>query len=404
MKASAEIENKTIALKDCTPHPRNYNTHDNAQIDDLRLSLRRFGQVRSIVVQARQNGAYWMVAGHGLSEAARLEKLDTLRADVIPAQWDDSRVLAYLAADNELARRGTPDEAQLAAIVSELHAVGDDELAALAAGATERMNELLGIEAPPDADAEPQIDRAAELNEKWQVKIGDLWRIGAHRLLCGDSTKREDVERVMQGELAQMIFTDPPYGVDYDGGAKKREQLEGDRVGTEIYSQAIPLIAEYVDDNAPLYLWYADGHAAAAAAAGYVISAQIIWAKNNAQFVTSAHYKGKHEPCYYAHKKGKSARWNGPNNEVTLWEYDRSSSNDYHPTQKPIELSRRAICNSTEGGSIVLDAFGGSGATMVSCENTHRQARMIEIAPNYCAVILERMATAFPGIEIGRVT
>jgi DNA modification methylase len=203
-----------------------------------------------------------------------------------------------------------------------------------------------------------------------------------------------------------MIFTDPPYGVAYDGGAKKRKEIEGDHIGTDIYGLALPLIADAVDKQAALYLWYADGHAAAAAAAaaaaGYCITAQIIWAKNNAQFVTSAHYKGKHEPCYYAHKKGQSARWHGPNNEVTLWEYDRSNRNDFHPTQKPIELSTRAIQNSTEQGQIVVDAFGGSGATMVSCENNKRKCRMVELADSYCAVILQRMADAFPSLEIRR--
>lgn len=258
-----------------------------------------------------------------------------------------------------------------------------------------------------DADAEPQIDRVEELNKTWNVKPGDLWLIGEHRLLCGDSTKPEDVARVMGGDLGQMIFTDPPYGVAYDGGAKKRKEIEGDHIGTDVYGLALPLIADAVDKQAALYLWYADGHAAAAAAAaaaaGYCITAQIIWAKNNAQFVTSAHYKGKHEPCYYANKKGQSARWHGPNNEVTLWEYDRSNRNDFHPTQKPIELSARAIQNSTEQGQIVVDAFGGSGATMVSCENTKRKCRMVELTAGYCAVILQRMADAFPGIEIRRV-
>ena len=211
-------------------------------------------------------------------------------------------------------------------------------------------------------------------------------------------------ERVMGGEKAQMIFTDPPYGVNYDGGAKKREKLDGDEVGTEIYAKAIPLLSEFADDSSPLYLWYADGHAAAAAAAaaGYIITAQIIWAKNHAQFVSTAHYHGKHEPCYYAHKKGKSNRWNGAKNEVTLWECDRSPSNDFHPTQKPVPIAVRAVGNSTASGDAVLDGFLGSGTTMVAAENLHRKCRGIEISPDYCAVILERMATAFPALAIER--
>jgi len=266
--------------------------------------------------------------------------------------------------------------------------------------------ELTGlVDEDEDQDAEPQMDKAEELNKVWKVKVGDLWAISEHRLACGDCTDKAVVERVMGGEKGHCIFTDPPYGVAYDGGAKKREALENDHVGTDIYANALPLFAAAVDNEAPLYLWYADGHAAAAAAAaaGYQITAQIIWAKNQAQFVTSAHYKGKHEPCYYAHKKGKSARWHGPNNEVTLWECDRSPSNDFHPTQKPVVLAVRAIRNSTAKGDIVLDGFCGGGTTMVACQNLNRKCRGIEISPAYCAVILQRMTDAFPGIKIERV-
>ena len=195
-----------------------------------------------------------------------------------------------------------------------------------------------------------------------------------------------------------MIFTDPPYGVDYTGGMKRQPRLQNDYVGTDIYARALPILARGTDDEAPLYLWYADGHAAAAAAAaavaaaGFVIVAQIIWAKNHAQFMSSAHYHGKHEPCFYGHKRGKSARWYGPTNEVTLWEYDRAASNDFHPTQKPVALAVRAIQNSTCAGDIVLDGFLGGGATLIGCESTQRCCYGCDIDPGYVAVALERWA------------
>jgi len=256
--------------------------------------------------------------------------------------------------------------------------------------------ELWGLpeETPEDPGAE--IDRAEELREKWQVKEGQLWKLGNHKIICGDCTDSEVVERLMGGEKGHMIFTDPPYGVSYTGGAKKRELLHNDHIGTNIYEMALPILANSVDDKAALYLWYADGHAAAAAAAaaaaGYQIVAQIIWAKNHAQFVTSAHYKGKHEPCYYAHKKNKTNRWYGQNNEVTLWEYDRSNSNDYHPTQKPIEVAERAINNSTKVGHVVIDGFLGGGTTLIACERLGRRCRAVEISPAYVAVALQRWA------------
>ena len=240
------------------------------------------------------------------------------------------------------------------------------------------------------------IDRAAELQVKWATETGQLWEIGKHRLLVGDATDKADVGRLCADKQAQMVFTDPPYGVDYDGGAKKREKLANDHIGSDVYGKALPHLQFAADDQAALYLWYADGHvaaaAAAAAAAGYVITAQIVWLKNNAQFVTSAHYKGKHEPCFYAHRKGKSARWYGPNNEVTVWECDRAQSNDYHPTQKPVALAERAMRNSSISGDIVLDLFLGGGATMVAAEQSGRVCYGLEISPAYVAVSLERLS------------
>jgi len=238
-----------------------------------------------------------------------------------------------------------------------------------------------------------------------RVHTGELWMLGDHKLLCGDATKKEDVERLMDGQKADMVFTDPPYGVGYDGGAKKREKLKGDEVGTSIYADAIPLLADVTYPHAALYLWYADANAAAAAAAaaaaGYEIVAQIIWAKNNAQFVSTAHYHGKHEPCFYAHKKGKSNQWFGGKGEVTLWEYDRAVKNEYHPTQKPVMLAERAAKNSTETGQVVIDLFGGSGSTLIACEKLNRKCYMMEIDPIYCDVILKRWED-FTGKEAKR--
>lgn len=244
--------------------------------------------------------------------------------------------------------------------------------------------------AEPESEGDPDEVPAPPVVPVTQA--GDLWLLGDHRVLCGDSTSAEDVARVMDGALAQMAFTDPPYGVDYTGGAKKRESLANDNIGTDIYSASLCHLTTAADDKAPLYLWYADGHvaAAAAAAAGYKITAQIIWAKNHAQFVTSAHYKGKHEPCFYAHRKGKGARWYGPNNEVTLWECDRSPRNDWHPTQKPVELAVRAIGNSTDKGEVVLDLFLGGGTTLIAAEDLGRVCYGLEIAPQYVDVIVNR--------------
>ena len=236
-----------------------------------------------------------------------------------------------------------------------------------------------------DDDDVPEVEEAV-------TQAGDMWLLGEHRVLCGDATKKEDVERLMDGQKADMVFTDPPYGVDYDGGMKKQNKLKNDNLGTEIYSLFMPYAVESLKDDGAFYVWYADATATATATAdsGLVISAQIIWAKNHAQFMSSAKYKGKHEPCFYAHKKGKTAKWYGENNEVTLWEYDRASKNEYHPTQKPIALSERANKNSSPKNGIVLDLFLGSGSTLIACEKTNRKCYGMEIDPHYCDVIVKR--------------
>ena len=214
---------------------------------------------------------------------------------------------------------------------------------------------------------------------------------GGHRILCGDSTKKEDVERLMDGKKADMVFTDPPYGVSYDGGhatSKRRDKLIGDE-STSLYEPTCRVAFEYSESNAPLYLWHAGVKGISAAAAGYEILAEIIWNKNLAQFgAISAQYKQKHEPCFYCFKKGSSARWNGPTNEVTVWDIDRASKNEFHPTQKPVELATRAMSNHDVAN--VLDLFLGSGSTLIAAEKTGRICYGMEIDPKYVDVIVKR--------------
>jgi DNA modification methylase len=377
-------------IRDLTADPQNRRKRTPRNVGMIVDALQKVGAARSIVIDE----AGEVLAGNGVLEAAGeagITKVQVVDADgetIIAVRRrnltpEQKRKLAIY--DNRTAELAEWDTAQLAA---DLEAGEDlsafffeDELKALLA------NDATKVDGLTDPDAVPE-QRPAD------IKTGDLFQLGKHRLLCGDSTKADTFDVLLSGELAHCIFTDPPYGVGYTGGMKKREALANDHIGTNIYSEALPLLAGAADDSAALYLWYADGHAAAAAAAaaaaGYQIVAQIIWAKNHAQFVTSAHYKGKHEPCYYAHKKGKSARWHGPNNEVTLWEYSRAAANDFHPTQKPVEIAVRAINNSTEPGQIVLDGFCGGGTTIIAAEQSGRRGFGVELDPSYCQVIIDR--------------
>ena len=238
-----------------------------------------------------------------------------------------------------------------------------------------------------DPDEVPATPKEAK------TKTGDLYQLGSHRLLCGDATKKEDVERLMGGEKAEMVFTDPPYGVGYDGGVQTpRDKLCGDQ-NTDLYAPCCSMAMTFSVVDAPLYLWHAGvkgiAAAAAAAAAGWEIRSEIIWNKNQAQYgALSAQYKQKHEPAYYCFKCGHSARWVGSTKEVTVWDIDRASKNEFHPTQKAVELATRAIGN--HDAKSVLDLFLGSGTTMIACEQLDRKCFGIEIDPLYVDVCVKR--------------
>jgi len=221
------------------------------------------------------------------------------------------------------------------------------------------------------------------------VKRGDIWQLGEHRVMCGDSTSSDDVEKLMNGEKADMVFTDPPYGVDYIGGSKKRDGLRGDEKETTIYEDVIPIISDI--SNGPCYVWYADknpnGLYSAVKKYGEIHSV-IIWNKNNSTFNMNIHYKAKHEPCLYWKPKNKTLKWIGNNKEETVWNVDRESSNKLHPTQKPIQLALRAIGN--HKANIVSDLFLGSGSTLIAAEKLNRKCYGMELDEKYCDVIIER--------------
>jgi DNA modification methylase len=227
------------------------------------------------------------------------------------------------------------------------------------------------------------------------TKAGDLWILGGHRVLCGDSTKRENVAMLMSGDLAKLVVTDPPYGVDYQGGVfSKRDKLAGDETA-DLYGPILKLAYEFSDAKAAVYLWHSDGKAvdvfAALDSAKYVRRITIIWNKNIAQFgALSAQYKQKHEPCHYLFKKGESPRWFGPTNETTVWDIDRNQTNEHHPTEKPIGIMGRPIQNSSEVTDIILDFFLGSGTTLIAAEQLGRKCYGMEISPQYCDVIVKR--------------
>jgi DNA modification methylase len=246
-----------------------------------------------------------------------------------------------------------------------------------------------------DEDEVPEVTEAT-------CKLGDLWILGNHRLLCGDSTDKEQVEKLMDGEKADMVFTDPPYGVDYDGGVihgseintdHKREVLKND-CDLDLYRKWLPLVGDFIGDGA-IYIFYATRNSyhifEPLISNGFDLHAVIAWVKINTGYADmNSHYKNRYEPCVYAKKKGGKLNFVGATTENTVWEIEKDRNNKFHPTQKPVAVPERAIGNSSNAGGIVLDYFLGSGSTLIACEKTNRKCYGLELDPHYCDVIIKR--------------
>jgi len=276
-----------------------------------------------------------------------------------------------------------------------------------------------GVDLPEDwlksdkepADAPPQIDRAEELNKTWGVKTGDLWQIGEHRLLCGDSTKKEDVGRVMGEEKATCVFTDPPYGVSYSGRGKstRNQTIKNDDLKPDdLYAFLLAAFKQMpCAPGCNIFVCHADGRRGIRSAfenafwdAGFISNTTIVWVKNVASMGWQD-FRQAHEPILFGWLEGEGRVRVKDRALTTVWEVGREG-NYLHPTTKPSELVSIAFNACSVEGSIVWDSFLGSGTTMIAAENTNRKCRGIEISPDYCAVILQRMTDAFPGIKIRR--
>lgn len=243
------------------------------------------------------------------------------------------------------------------------------------------------------------------------IVLGDLFEIGQHRLLCGDSTDSDVVNRLMNGEKADMVFTDPPYGVSYTGGhnEKKRRGIENDTLAgqelTNLFRDSLLNADLFSKGYAAFYIWYANGKAVETflsfSELNLEVRAVLCWYKIKSGLgAFMSQYIPNYEPCIYAFKKGQSPQWFGPSDEKTVWELKKESRNDYAPTQKPIELPERAMKNSSKINDIVLDLFGGGGSTMVAAHQLERKCYMVEFDPKYCQVIVDRMIALDSTLEI----
>lgn len=255
---------------------------------------------------------------------------------------------------------------------------------------TDKSDALTSEDAVDDDFNESEVQESV-------CKMGDIWLLGEHRLMCGDSTNPEDISKLMDGELADLWLTDPPYNVAYEGKTKDKQTIENDNKGDEEFREF--LIASYAAANANMragaafYIWHADlegyNFRAACREVGWKVRECLIWQKNT-MVMGRQDYQCKHEPCLYGWKEGASHNWYSDRKQTTLLVFDRPTRNSEHPTMKPIPLIAYQMCNSTKPGDLVLDSFGGSGTTMIAAEQMGRRARLMELDPHYCDVIIAR--------------
>lgn len=384
---------ETVGIETLSPDPANVRKHGQRNMDAIKASLRRFGQQKPIVVDAKGI----VLAGNGTLAAAR--ELGWREIQIVRTELTGSQATAFGIADNRSAELAEWDE-KLADVLASLKAE-DFPLEEIGFDLDEL--EALKPEVKSDADAEPQIDKAEELRAKWGVELGQVWQLGEHRITCGDSTSAEVVKRLLGDEKPHLMVTDPPYGVDYDSSWREDAMPEkntpnGARGKVSNDHKADWSEAWKLFEGDVAYVWHAGNMAHIVAqsllACDLHMRAQIIWAKH--QFVIGrGDYHPHHEPCWYAVRKGATGHYNGDRTQSTLWEIDKPQKSETgHSTQKPIECMERPIRNNSKPGELVYEPFSGSGTTIIACERTGRKCRAIELNPAYVAVAIQRWADA----------
>ena len=368
------------------PYARNARTHSAEQVAQVAASIREFGFTSPILI----DGDSGVIAGHARLLAAR--KLGLTEVPVVVLDhFTAAQKRAYVLADNQLALNANWDEEMLAAEVATLR---EDEFdLSLLGFEDEEMERLLDtLDSPLDADE----NAAPEVEEVAVSRPGDLWLLGTHRVLCGDALSRADIDRVLDGQPAHMVFTDPPYNVDYapedrDGNARRiaNDNLGGDF--PDFLSQVCTHLVACSKGAIYIAMSSSELHTLKQAfcAAGGHWSTFLIWAKDRFTLGRSD-YQRQYEPILYGWPEGKPHYWAGARNQGDVWNIARPFVNDLHPTMKPVELVERAIANSSRRGETVLDVFGGSGTTAIACEKTERKGRLIELDPKYVDVIVKR--------------
>lgn len=369
------------------PYAKNSRTHSEEQVAQIAASIKEWGFTTAVLVD--ESGS--IIAGHGRLMAARKLGLTSLPV-MVAKDWTDAQKRAYVIADNKLAINAGWDNDLLALELGELGDLGFD--LELTGFTDEEIKALMPVDV---TDGLTDPDDAPPLPDNPVTRPGDIWVMGKHRLLCGDSTSVDDLAKLCEGQAVDMWLTDPPYNVAYEGGTKEKLTIKNDSMGDDQFRQflrdAYTAADTVMKAGAVFYIWHADfegyNFRGAAKDAGWTVRQCLIW-KKSSLVLGRQDYQWQHEPCLYGWKDGAGHLWASDRKQTTILEFDKPARNGEHPTMKPVALFEYQLLNNTKGGDIVLDSFGGSGTTLIAAEKNGRVARIMELDPKYCDVIVKR--------------
>ena len=387
--AKTTTEMQLVPLSKLVPYINNARTHSPEQITKLRSSLREFGFVNPVIIDRD----YGIIAGHGRVMAAKEEGIEEVPC-VFVDYLTEAQKKAYIIADNRFAQDAGWDEELLRIEIEALQGMdfdvgltgfNDDEIADLFAGDDKSEAE------------DDDFDLSAALEKASFVQRGDIWTVGRHRLMCGDATSAEDVAALMDGKKANLIVTDPPYNVAFessDGLSIKNDKMANDKF-YEFLLSAFQNMAANLEKGGAAYVFHADTEGLnfrkAFVDAGFHLAGCCIWVKNSLVLGRSD-YQWQHEPVLYGFLQNGKHYWskNAGRSQTTIWNFDKPKKNKNHPTSKPLDLLAYPISNSSQENAIVIDTFGGSGSTLMACEQTNRICHTMELDEKYASVILRR--------------
>ena len=386
-KTTTKLE--MVKVSELIPYVNNARTHSQEQVNKLRSSLREFGFVNPVIIDADKN----VIAGHGRLMAAKEEGITEVPC-VLVDYLTEAQKKAYILADNRYAQDAGWDEELLRLEIEALEGMdfdvsltgfNEDEISDLFAGADTSDTQ------DDDFDLSDALEKAAF------VERGDVWVVGRHRLMCGDATSEEDVATLMDGKKANLIITDPPYNVAFessDGLSIKNDKMENEKF-YEFLLSSFKNMAVHLEKGGVAYVFHADTEGLnfrkAFIDAGFHLAGCCIWVKNSLVLGRSD-YQWQHEPVLYGFLQNGKHYWskNAGRSQTTIWNFDKPKKNKNHPTSKPLDLLAYPIGNSSQENTIVIDTFGGSGSTLMTCEQTNRICYTMELDEKYASVILRR--------------